>query len=515
MIRLVTAFCTLVILTPAAAEARPRALTIAEWREDLAALDGAIRQTHPNPFARVDENDFATAVADLKRDIPRLSDQEIVLRLAEIAALCKDGHTRLALPREQEGVGLEFGHTKTEPPGDPRLRFAQLPVAFEKFADGLFVVAAAAPQATLIGSRVLTIGDVSAEDALAAMHPLTHGENGPLRDLIGADLLSLPEALFLRGVAPRGGSIKIRLADADGGSADLTVRPMAPGAVDWKNGAPSNALQRREPDAKAWSTYLADRGVVYAKINEIADARTPFAVFAAALVRESEEKDARLVIDLRDNFGGDGDLNRALVLAILRSEEINRFGRLFVLTGPRTFSAAQLLVNQLERYTRALFVGEPTGARPDHFGDSKRFRLKNSELTLRVSTLHWSSLIGVDKRETTNPDYPAPTISGDYFAGRDAALDLIAAVPPAPTLRERVGAALERGDHYQVYRHLADVRLSPESAGRSLTPDLIALGAEFERRRRPDLARFAYLYGQAYDPENAELKAALDALPQQ
>ena len=41
-----------------------------------------------------------------------------------------------------------------------------------------------------------------------------------------------------------------------------------------------------------------------------------------------------------------------------------RFGRLLVLIGGSTFSAAQTLVNQLERYTDACFVGEPSGSPP-------------------------------------------------------------------------------------------------------------------------------------------------------
>ncbi len=64
-------------------------------------------------------------------------------------------------------------------------------------------------------------------------------------------------------------------------------------------------------------------------------------------------------------------MNKTLVMALIQSEELNQYGRTFVLTGIRTFSAAQFLVSNLEQYTRALFVGEPTSSHPDHIGIQK------------------------------------------------------------------------------------------------------------------------------------------------
>lgn len=95
-----------------------------------------------------------------------------------------------------------------------------------------------------------------------------------------------------------------------------------------------------------------------------------------------------LIIDVRNSFGGSGEMNRTLVTSIIRNESLNRHDRTFVLIGRRTFSAAQLLVNELEQYTRVTFVGEATGSRPDHFSDPENMRLTCGGLTLRVSRLH-------------------------------------------------------------------------------------------------------------------------------
>jgi len=90
-----------------------------------------------------------------------------------------------------------------------------------------------------------------------------------------------------------------------------------------------------------------------------------------------------------------------------------------------TFSAAQLLTASLERETHALFVGEPTGGKPNHYGDAKRVTLPNSGIVLAVSTLYWERGGPDDQRIWLEPDIPAPPSARAYFAGRDPAMEAI------------------------------------------------------------------------------------------
>lgn len=510
MYRILAVAFGLLLFAALPAQARPQALSVAEWRADLAELDEAVRRHHPRPFAHVEEETYAAAVSRLSRDIPRLGDQEIVLRLAEIVGLFQDGHTRLALPRQHPEIGLEFGHVKTEPPSETALHFAQLPVAFEKFEDGLFIVAAEASRRDLVGSKLVSIGGMDAGAALEAVRKYAPGENDALAGLIGADLLSLPAALRGAGVIKREERAELVLS-RDGAERAVDLAPMPAGPVDWVEAASS--ARSGGAEQKLSYEFLPGINAVHATITEVADAGPAFAAFSARIIDEANARDARLVIDLRDNFGGDADLNRSLVLALIGDARLNRSGQLFVLIGPRTFSAAQLLVNHLERYTRAFFVGSGTGARPDHYGDSRRTRLKNSELTLRVSSVHWSSLIGLDARKTTGADFPAPMTSTDYFSGSDPALALIGEMTGPPPLRDLVAAALERGDQYQVYRYLADVRLDARTHDRDLSGDLLAAGEGLAARGLIEPARYAYRYGLFYYPDDRRLQEALAKLP--
>ncbi|MCK5484054.1 MAG: tetratricopeptide repeat protein, partial [Gemmatimonadetes bacterium] len=131
------------------------------------------------------------------------------------------------------------------------------------------------------------------------------------------------------------------------------------------------------------------------------------------------------------------------------------------ITGRRTFSAAQNLATILDEHTSAVFVGEPTGGSPNHYGDARAFRLPNSQLRVSVSTLYWQDGMPWDDRPWVPPDLAAELTAEDLHQNRDPALDAILALEPGvaiPSLIELLQAAYQRAgieaavESYRVYR---------------------------------------------------------------
>ena len=77
----------------------------------------------------------------------------------------------------------------------------------------------------------------------------------------------------------------------------------------------------------------------------------------------------------------------------------------------------------LEKRTPAQFVGEPTGASPNHYGDARQLVLPEARLVANVATVSWTTAGEGDDRLALEPDLPVPVRSTDYFAGRDPALE--------------------------------------------------------------------------------------------
>ena len=121
-------------------------------------------------------------------------------------------------------------------------------------------------------------------------------------------------------------------------------------------------------------------------------------------------------------LGGNGGLNRYPVQQILRRPALDRPGKLFVIIGRLTFSAAQQFANLLEAWTQATFVGEPTGQRPTQYGDHRPLPLPGGRLTIKISTVFHQAPNEFDTREFIPPDAYAPLTSDEYRNGKDPAL---------------------------------------------------------------------------------------------
>jgi len=77
----------------------------------------------------------------------------------------------------------------------------------------------------------------------------------------------------------------------------------------------------------------------------------------------------------------------------------------------------------MEKHTQARFVGEPTGGRPNSFGDAEVFTLPETQLVALISTLRWQDSFDSDPRPWIRPDVPAVLTFEDFLAGRDPALE--------------------------------------------------------------------------------------------
>jgi len=184
----------------------------------------------------------------------------------------------------------------------------------------------------------------------------------------------------------------------------------------------------------------------------------------------------RFVIDLRENTGGNGTLNRYPVQQLLRRPKLDRPDRLFVVIGRRTFSAGQQFTNLLEAWTQATFVGEPSGQRPSQYGDHRPLALPVSGMTVQISSIFHQAPNEFDDRTFVPPRICTPLDSKSYREGIDPALRAILAPDTTAPLTDVMARALAAGDTAAAERALAGARSKTANRFRSLERDVNALG---------------------------------------
>jgi hypothetical protein len=325
------------------------------------------------------------------------------------------------------------------PPGPG---FSSLPVRFELFDDGLYVVGAPHSYADLLGARVTGFGDVQAETAIArVMELLPQDATNFAREFV-AEWLMQVELLTALGLAAgdqvtlsvqSGGEARTAdLAALDGDAEYDWIFSMDGGPMgqqDWQIAAAPQPFWMQAFDGHIRIAEL--EGATYLQFTEIGDGGDQtFAETAKVAVTQAEARDEpALIIDLRRCLGGDGTLNEGLVRAVEESEALNRDGRLIVLTGRSTHSAAVMLVSAMEQQTAARFIGQATADRPNHYGETNIFVTPNSALPIIHASEYYQTSTPDDQRRFRAPDIAVSYTFADYMAGTDAvletALDLI------------------------------------------------------------------------------------------
>jgi len=433
----------LVLAPPARAAVSPG--QAAEWREDLAFLAAELPKRHAGAFHTMPRDTFEARVARLDAAIPRMDHQQIAVAIAELVAGVADGHTRLTLPVDP-AAGFFGGHSSTPEPRLDALRFHHLPIRLYIYSDGLYVRRIGRAHTRAAGARVLRIGGMTADDAMRAVRPVVQRDNDMQIAHLLPDFLVVPEVLAARGVTadPARAAFEVETPGGRRMTLDLGAVPYGDSVawVDARDAAKAPVpLYLRDTGTNYRFEYLQGERIVYVPYNEVYDEEgETLEQFADRLFGfvESNPVEA-LVVDIRGNPGGNNARNRPMLMGLIRSAKLREPGRLFVIAGRGTFSAAMMFALDVEKYTQAIFVGEETGARPNHHGDSRKLELPHSGLTVRISSLYWQYSDPRDGRDAIAPHVPAPLASADYAANRDPALEAIRAMvagpPNAPELR--------------------------------------------------------------------------------
>jgi hypothetical protein len=310
--------------------------------------------------------------------------------------------------------------------------------------------------------------------------------------------LGTPEALEALNITRSATEIPL-VMEKDGKQFKVTLpRDEAPitRRIDWKlpdgwiDARTATPLWLKNTDKSFWSEYLPDSRTMYVQYNAVYPQGDvlPGAFFREAL-KEAETKGAeKFVVDARLNNGGNNGFNRQIIHAFIRSDRFNQRGKLFTIIGRRTFSAAQNFVNHMELNTQTLFVGEPTGGRPNHYGDNVPLVLPNSKLEIRLSTLWWQDVDPRDTRQWRAPDIATAMTFAEYRDGKDPALQAILEYGAKPSVAELVRTAIEKDDVASAKTALADFKADPANQYVTAEVPINRLGYELLAARKVENA---------------------------
>lgn len=392
------------------------------------------------------------------------ADRQIAALGTERAPL-ESGRFRVALMRI---VALaDNGHTSLDGKKDALPNCVAIRLMW--FADGLYVLRAESADAELLGARVESVAGRPAAEVLAALMQLHGGAEG-WRRVHAVLYIQSPEMLYGAGLGARpdettwtfrltNGTETTRVLpgeDCDREPGGLMTRWLSPQKMQgepeaWRallatdSELPVSLREFNMPFRRAWIEHGCTLYIQLKAIQDSGGAR--IRDFLKATTDEmAVRRPCNVILDLRFNTGG--DYTKAAGFASHLPALLPPGGRIYVLTGPQTFSAAITTAGFVKQAggSRAIILGEEVGDRLAFYGEGNRGCLPNASLCVHYATgMHdyahrcgdwgkcfWLNWLFPVQVKSLQPDQSIRMTFEDYEAHRDPVFERAVALAEGP-----------------------------------------------------------------------------------
>jgi hypothetical protein len=377
---------------------------IDKWEKDIDYIADKLPKKHKNMFFKLNEEEFKNGINELKGQLNQINDAEIKVSLSQIVASIGDAHTSINFSAEK-----------------------MFPLEFYWFNDGIYLINTSEDYKDFKYKKLKKINNKDINEIIERISLVVSHENEAILKSQIPLRIALPE--LLKGLNIIENVESATFTFEDNSEKSINVKALD-GEEVFENifgkdrEGENIPLYMQNKDKYYWFKHLEDKKTVYFNYSQCMEIKEkPFKEFSAELMNVINTKGVeKLIIDIRNNGGGNSMILENLINEIGKSE-LNKKGKLFVIIGRRTFSSAILNAIELNNNTDAIFVGEPTGGKPNHYGEVKSFELPNNKITVRYSSKYFKNY---DKdMDTLVPDKNIELTIEDYINNVDPVLEYI------------------------------------------------------------------------------------------
>lgn len=356
---------------------------VARWQEDIDFYAEKLVAGHIDPFHTLSQANFDGEIVRIRESVPHKTENEMLVELMRLTRKINDGHTSFPL------WGREY---------------ASFPLELKLFGNDLYVLSTTSQHKNLLGSKLVSINGVPSFDVVRHLSEISPFSENEFSTAVRAASY-LPNAIILSGLGivqtegeaefvfyVRGQKTKTSLRSGDSQKLDARISHL--------NDAIFSADEK--VDHNLWYGSSSDNKTVYVKFRRYTSIQKMERFSNSLLKFIDKNKSENLIIDLRDNHGGDFFVGLRLAQRLVLADTINWRSGVYTLIDNVTFSAAMSNAAQFSQILNSKLVGSPTGARPVGYQDMGQFTLPNSGLEVTFSKRFYS--FKDDQRDALYPD---------------------------------------------------------------------------------------------------------------
>ncbi|MDD2617513.1 MAG: hypothetical protein PHT87_01795 [Bacteroidales bacterium] len=384
-----------------------------DWSKDIDFLAAELPKKHINLFSGKTKTEFLAALEAIKAQADSISDLAVAIRLNQVIAGMGDSHTNMHYASLVD-------------------RKAVLPIQLYWFRDGLYVLRTTKEYSGLLEKKILAVNGVPVQTVIDSLSTLITTDNEASVKSKIPSLIPIVEVLVYFGFAD-GLTVELQMEDSTGMSSFHKLSPSEVNKENIINVLPDSLpLCYQNQKTFFWDIYQPEQGLYYIQYNvcRSREAEMKYGSPArAATLPSFEEFENRvfetlnrqpvekLLVDIRFNTDGSSPQGTAFVEKLAPYLNKHPETKLYVVLGRNTFSSAIINAMDFKRLTEAVFLGESTSGKPNHFGEVKSLQLPTSGILVNYSTKYFTRT--KEDLKTLEPDVWLEPTFRDYIRGID------------------------------------------------------------------------------------------------
>ncbi len=368
-----------------------------EITEDLKLLQKNLENIHPNTYEYISKEDFSEEISRLSCSCDNIS--SLGLGIKQLLAQLRDGHTSLSFSKSVLG--------------EKSFMFK-----FQFLQNGYYLTSATESLSQYLGSKLKGINNYNVEEIEEKLQTFIPQQNEISTRYYLSSRMVEPKILeyleikkneyITLHLETKGRIQKIQVFPEDYSKKMVSIEEKTPNMAE--------TLLKKDIN---WHKVIPEHKAFYLQYNNCEEDKNFKMKDIVEKVKES--KMSTIIIDLRNNKGGDSDVINPL-LEFLKEKEAKY--KIIVLTGSDTYSSAILNLLDLSSLRNSISVGEIPHGNPTHYGEIESFSLPNSGFEIFCSSKLFT-FDGYELGESFKPTYIVNTEIESLTKGVDQQMEFV------------------------------------------------------------------------------------------
>ncbi|TPN82884.1 S41 family peptidase [Aquimarina algicola] len=345
---------------------------VEHWSEDIDLYKINLEKYHIDLYNKISKVEFEEELQQIKSKLNKKTNIDVIIDLMRLTRKIGDGHTSfLAKGIEMHKFPIEVHYTNQH----------------------WKVIKTTLEHKNLLGTTLASIDGISINEIAEKIGEIAqYVENDQSK--IHRTKQNLMNVEFLYGLQLTKQKFEAEFTFLDNNNKKTKASLKAISNKDYYENTEFQSIKTVIPglekpaDSKhdfLWFSPIRDTKAVYIKFQSY-PSFTEMESFGESILTFIKKNNIKqIVIDLRNNGGGDFFVGTFLAYYLNLSDSIDWKSGVYVLTDKVTFSAATSNASQFRQILNAKIVGEPTGSNPTGYQDMGQFVLPNSEMIVTYS----------------------------------------------------------------------------------------------------------------------------------